>query len=155
MAKKEIPQIVPVTEPEYSLLTEPWLKVVTKNGEVKNYGLYGLFENLDNVSSLLVDVEMEDPAIFRMLLAIMYRALDPVLVDDWKTWWSEGSLPVDRILDYLKESVHQLGIPSGPPEASGLIAQHVVDQVQGLFQALRAHRRAGDARLAACRAHMR
>lgn len=103
MAKKEIPQIVPVTEPEYSLLTEPWLKVVTKNGEVKNYGLYGLFENLDNVSSLLVDVEMEDPAIFRMLLAIMYRALDPVLVDDWKTWWSEGSLPVDRILDYLKE----------------------------------------------------
>ena len=102
MAKKALPQIVPVTEPEYSLLHEPWLKAVGKDGSIRSYGLIELFENLDDLSSLMTDIEMEDSALFRMLLAITYRALDPVLEDDWKTWWTEGSFPVNRVVDYLK-----------------------------------------------------
>lgn len=103
MVKKESPKLVPVTEPEYSLLTEPWLGAVMEDGSIQRFGLVGLFENLDDVSSLVTDTEMEEPALFRLLLAIVYRALDPVLEDDYMEWWEDGRIPTGRVVDYLKE----------------------------------------------------
>ena len=101
LAKREPPTRVPVTQPEYSLLTEPWLGAVMNDGTIKRFGLIELFENLPNVSSLVTDTEMEEPALFRLLLAIVYRALDPVLEDDYMEWWDEGGFPTDRVVDYL------------------------------------------------------
>lgn len=103
MVKKELQKLVPVTEPEYSLLTEPWLGAVMEDGSIQRFGLVGLFENLDDVSSLVTDTEMEEPALFRLLLAIVYRALDPVLEDDYMEWWEDGRIPTDRVVDYLQE----------------------------------------------------
>ena len=71
------------------------------DGTIKRFGLIELFENLPNVSSLVTDTEMEEPALFRLLLAIVYRALDPVLEDDYMEWWDEGGFPTDRVVDYL------------------------------------------------------
>lgn len=101
LAKKAEPKRIPITEPSYSLLHEPWIGVVMRNGDFRKMGLIDFFRNLNDISSLMVDVGMEEPALFRLLLAIVYRALDPVLVDDWKEWWNSGSIPVDRIIEYL------------------------------------------------------
>lgn len=102
MAKTKLPSLVPVTEPEYSLLDEPWLGAVMKDGTIQRFGLVGLFKNLNDVSSLVTDTEMEEPALFRFLLAVVYRALDPVLEDDYMDWWDDG-LPTDRVVAYLRD----------------------------------------------------
>lgn len=102
-SKTTEPSLVQITQPEFNLTVEPWIGVVLKDGMMQEWGLIDLFTHLDDVASLRVESELEDPAIFRMLLAICYRALDPVLTEEWVNWWDEGSLPTDRIVRYLED----------------------------------------------------
>lgn len=107
---------VPIDEPRYSLLTEPWIKVVMNDNTIQQFGLLDFFENINGISSLIVDADMEDPALFRLFLAIVYRALDPVLEDDWFDWWESNELPVDRIIRYLNDHEDEFWLyhPSKP-----------------------------------------
>lgn len=102
-SKTPEPSPVQITQPEFNLTVEPWIRVVLKDGTMQEWGLIDLFNHLNEIASLRVESELEDPAIFRMLLAICYRALDPVLTEDWVNWWDEGSLPTDRIVKYLED----------------------------------------------------
>jgi CRISPR system Cascade subunit CasA len=90
-----------IRECDYSLLDMPWIKVTDKNGAAKSLGLVELFDNITDIKSLSNDTTGQDISILRFLIAITYRANDPILGDDWEEWYN-GGFPSDRIVSYLK-----------------------------------------------------
>lgn len=88
-------------EKAFSLIEEPWVRVVDKSGAHRVVSLRTLFSDISSFTNLDGGGALEDIAVFRLLLAITYASLDPVLRDDWEEWWNDG-LPVDRIISYLE-----------------------------------------------------
>lgn len=88
-------------EKAFSLIEDPWVRVVDKSGAHRVVSLRTLFSDISSFTNLDGGGALEDIAVFRLLLAITYAALDPVLRDDWEEWWNDG-LPVDRIISYLE-----------------------------------------------------
>ncbi|MGW3064431.1 type I-E CRISPR-associated protein Cse1/CasA [Streptomyces sp. NPDC001130] len=74
--------------PSFNLVTEPWLPVQRTDGTVGLVSLLGLFEQANSLRRLVGDVPTQELALLRLLLAVLYDALDgPVEVEDWEDLW--------------------------------------------------------------------
>jgi CRISPR system Cascade subunit CasA len=93
----------PSEEPAFSLIREPWIKTIDLDGSKKTRSLHDVFEDINSIKTLSGDNVTQDVSILRILLAIVYDALNPVLTDDWKKWFTENTLPKERILAYLDD----------------------------------------------------
>jgi CRISPR system Cascade subunit CasA len=87
---------------QYSLLDEPWIQVLDDHGERRELGIIDVFTHVNTLRSLDNESVIQNVAIMRLLIAITYRALDPVLKDDWMTWYPDG-FPSDKVVAYLQK----------------------------------------------------
>lgn len=88
----------------YSLLNQPWLLARTSDGP-REMGLMEVFEDAHEMVGLAGEIPTQEAACLRLLLAILYRAVD-LDEDDpyatWRQWWNNGRLPVADVQDYLR-----------------------------------------------------
>lgn len=89
----------------YDLLSQPWLLVRTDEG-VREVGLLEAFERAHEIRGLAGEIPTQEAACLRLMLAILYRTVDGMDVDDpaleaWEGWWRDRRLPVAEIRDYL------------------------------------------------------
>lgn len=94
-----------VSQQQYSLLDEPWIQAIDIHGESKSVGLIDVFKQSNTLCSLNNESVIQDVAIMRFLISIVYRALDPVLKEDWDEWYP-NNFPSDRIIEYLLKNEH-------------------------------------------------
>lgn len=60
-----------MTDKHFNLLTEPWLKVIDLKGQEKEVSLVTLFKNASSYARLAGEMQTQDLAILRLLLAIL------------------------------------------------------------------------------------
>lgn len=95
-----------MNEKAFSLLDEPWLPVRLVDGRVCMLGLLDVFRRSAEIAELADVAPPSVVAHYRLLLAILHRALSRAHPQGWKDkdrarWWRQG-LPVDVVGDYLE-----------------------------------------------------
>lgn len=96
--------------PSFNLATEPWLPVQRANGKVGLVSLLGLFEQADSLRRLVGDVPTQELALLRLLLAVLYDALDgPAEVEDWEDLWLSSD-PFAAVPEYLARHSDRFGL---------------------------------------------
>ncbi|MDO4725075.1 MAG: type I-E CRISPR-associated protein Cse1/CasA [Comamonadaceae bacterium] len=91
---------------EFNLLDEPWLPVRLADGRTKTLGLLEAFLRSAEIRALAETAPPSLVAQYRLLLAILHRALKHAYPQGWKDkdrarWWSEG-FPVEAVNAYLE-----------------------------------------------------
>ncbi|GAA0900992.1 type I-E CRISPR-associated protein Cse1/CasA [Streptomyces thermoalcalitolerans] len=87
--------------PSFDLVSMPWLPVQRADGTVEEVSLLDLFEQADGLRRLVGDVPTQEIALLRLLLAILYDALDgPAEIEDWEDLWVSPR-PFAPVADYL------------------------------------------------------
>lgn len=94
-----------MTAPAYDLLEQPWLRVRTLEGEIQEVSLREIFRRSGEIADLAGESASQNFAVFRVLVAILIRALrsqgledDPV--DLWQEQLADGSFR-DQVDAYL------------------------------------------------------
>lgn len=92
----------------FSLLDAPWLRVLDREGTVREVGLLEAFEKAHELRRLLGNTASEEAALLRLLTAILYRALpapgpSEERSEQWNRWWTAATLPIAQINDYLEK----------------------------------------------------
>ncbi|MFK0293904.1 type I-E CRISPR-associated protein Cse1/CasA [Streptomyces sp. NPDC090442] len=88
--------------PSFDLVSLPWMPVQRTDGTVTEVSLLGLFEQAASLRRLVGDVPTQEMALLRLLLAIVYDALDgPVEVEDWEDLWLADA-PFATVPAYLE-----------------------------------------------------
>ncbi|PJK08193.1 type I-E CRISPR-associated protein Cse1/CasA [Lysobacteraceae bacterium NML120232] len=93
-------------EKSFNLLDEPWLPVRLADGSIKNVSLLEAFRRSGEIVALAETAPPNLVAQYRLLLAILHRALTRRHPQGWKDkdrarWWREG-LPIEAIVAYLE-----------------------------------------------------
>lgn len=114
-------------EKRFSLLREPWIAVMDKEGDLKEVSLKNLYRNAHNYVSLAGETEAQNMAVLRFLLAMLHaiygrwnvyddtgkpiKAFDqrklwdlPAqkdLLSQWGFTWQQGKFPIDAIEGYM------------------------------------------------------
>ena len=74
--------------PSFDLVSSPWLPVQRLDGTVEELSLLDLFAQADDLRRLVGDVATQEMALLRLLLAVVYDALDgPAEIEDWEDLW--------------------------------------------------------------------
>lgn len=85
----------------YNLIEKPFIKAFSSDGSSQELGIMEIFRQAKIISRIGGDTELQELPLTRLLLAIMYRALDTVDTQgDWETLWQQG-IPLDKIENYL------------------------------------------------------
>lgn len=90
----------------FNLLDEPWLPVRLADGHTKELGLLDVFRRSSQIMALAETAPPSLVAQYRLLLAVLHRALTRAFPEGWKDkdrarWYREG-LPVEAVADYLE-----------------------------------------------------
>ena len=90
----------------FNLLDERWLSVQLADGRTEELGLLDVFRHSAQIVALAETAPPNLVAQYRLLLAILHRALASALPQGWKDkdrarWYREG-LPVQVVVDYLE-----------------------------------------------------
>lgn len=106
-----------MTNPSFNLLDEPWIQAVEHNGTVAEVSLLEVFTRPRDFSRLTGDLVTQEAAIFRLLLAIMHRAVrGPEDIDHWEELYRDEETTLRTVRDYLERfrSRFDLRHPSEP-----------------------------------------
>lgn len=90
----------------YNLLNERWMPVRLANGKSDEFGLLEVFRRSDEIVALAETAPPNLVAQYRLLLAILNRALHRALPQGWRDedrarWYHEG-MPYEAVRDYLE-----------------------------------------------------
>ncbi|KAB8169845.1 type I-E CRISPR-associated protein Cse1/CasA [Streptomyces sp. 3MP-14] len=87
----------------FDLTSEPWLPVLGQDGLVREVSLREVFARADEARRLVGELATQDIALLRLLLAILYDALNgPATVEDWEELWQARD-PFAAVPGYLDE----------------------------------------------------
>ncbi|MFI1956015.1 type I-E CRISPR-associated protein Cse1/CasA [Streptomyces xinghaiensis] len=92
--------------PSFNLVSDPWLPVQRADGTVEEVSLAELFAQAGDLRRLVGDLPTQDMALLRLLLAIVYDALDgPAEIEDWEELWlsPDPFAAVPAYLDLYRE----------------------------------------------------
>lgn len=95
---------------DFNLLDEPWLPVRLADGRVESVGLLRLFRLGGDVVALAETAPPSLIAEYRLLLAIVHRALvrsQGTWTDAQRAGWYRQGLPVDEVCAYLEAWRHR------------------------------------------------
>ncbi|WP_282795519.1 type I-E CRISPR-associated protein Cse1/CasA [Streptomyces sp. CC224B] len=89
--------------PSFDLVSAPWLPVQRSDGTVEEVSLLRLFEEAHHLRRLVGDVPTQELALLRLLLAILYDALDgPAELEDWEELWNSQDA-LSAVPGYLEQ----------------------------------------------------
>lgn len=86
--------------PTFNLIDQPWIRVQRLDGSIAKVSLLECFEEAGELKQILGDLPTQSFALYRLLLAIMYRATGGQ-PDYWAQWWAQRELPLAQIDAYL------------------------------------------------------
>ncbi len=106
-----------MSEKEFNLLDEPWIRVMTLNGETEEQSLLHVLCYAQEYKRLAGELPAQDFAVMRLLLAVVQTVIyrydeddEESLLDEpqeavkrWRRIWKGGCLPSDLISEYLTE----------------------------------------------------
>ncbi|WP_208881868.1 type I-E CRISPR-associated protein Cse1/CasA [Streptomyces armeniacus] len=88
--------------PSFNLVSAPWLPVQCTDGTAEEMSLLDLFAKADGVRRLVGDLPTQEMALLRLLLAVLYDALEgPAEIEDWEDLWLSPD-PFAVVADYLE-----------------------------------------------------
>ncbi|WP_445401134.1 type I-E CRISPR-associated protein Cse1/CasA [Streptomyces sp. LE64] len=89
--------------PSFDLVDRPWLLVQREDGTTGEVSLREVFAQARTLRRLVGDLPTQEFALLRLLLAVLYDALDgPAELEDWEELWQADD-PFAPALDYLDE----------------------------------------------------
>nr|MDR2975158.1 type I-E CRISPR-associated protein Cse1/CasA [Propionibacteriaceae bacterium] len=96
--------------PSFNLIDEPWIDVRWPDGRVSTESLTTVFAHANEITQIAGELPTQAFAIFRILLAILQRAIltaadfdeDEEPADVWGGFWSSSDLPLSDITAYLE-----------------------------------------------------
>ncbi|NNG35424.1 type I-E CRISPR-associated protein Cse1/CasA [Nakamurella aerolata] len=100
----------PPVAPDFNLIDEPWIPVVTLDGGAETVSLADLFRRAPELRRIDGEIGTQSFALLRLCLAILQRAFDhyldegydPVpMVEDLREQWTDAAVP--DIVDYLAQ----------------------------------------------------
>lgn len=93
---------IEMPESIFNLVEKPWIPVLTGKGLVEEVGLLDILTKAHNYKSIAHQSPLVCAALYRLLLAVLHRALKgPEHLDEAVEIFKLGSFPRDRISDYL------------------------------------------------------
>ncbi len=99
-----------MSQPSFNLVDAPWLPVTRLDGVSEELSLAEIFDRAEDVASLDDASPLCTVALHRLLLAIVYRAIDgPADQAAWRALWRDG-LPVAAISAYLEKWRHRFDL---------------------------------------------
>ncbi|WP_329065615.1 type I-E CRISPR-associated protein Cse1/CasA [Amycolatopsis sp. NBC_01480] len=85
----------------FNLLDEPWITVLTGDGQERDVSILEVFEQAPALSVIGGEVSTQAFAITRLLVAFLHRALDgPADQPAWAALWEQPALPMERVHAY-------------------------------------------------------
>lgn len=97
----------------FNLCTKAWLPAMYLDGSVREISLKTAFEEAGSIKELSGDIPEQVLPVYRMMLAILYRAYPlpegddrKALLDTWKEVWHAGKFDMESIgqyIDYFKD----------------------------------------------------
>lgn len=84
----------------FNVFNDQWIAVVDTDGNHEEVSLRTLLDNARHYRGLDGELECQDTAVIRLILAFLYRALEPN-DDDWYGIWNAGRFPMDKIEAYV------------------------------------------------------
>lgn len=84
----------------YDLLTEPWIPVITTNGERKRIGLIALFEQAQDIKEISHYNPLVIASVYRLCLAILFRVWDSGKTKEYQQKFLQGQFE-PSLFDYL------------------------------------------------------
>lgn len=92
----------PPAVPEFNLITEPWIPVLTVNGTREELGLRDLLARSCDIESISADSVLVETAVLRLLVALLCHAHQgPRDVSEWRRLWDAPSLLDEEMAAYL------------------------------------------------------
>ncbi len=105
-----------MSQKEFNLLHEPWIKVMKFDGSIDEVSLVKVFEEAHHYQGLAGELPTQDVAVMRILLAILHAVFervnlqgipDPVLspekaLERWQLLWDRAYFPMELISKYLE-----------------------------------------------------
>ncbi|WP_225844909.1 type I-E CRISPR-associated protein Cse1/CasA [Streptomyces sp. HPF1205] len=86
----------------FDLVSRPWLPVLREDGTTAELSLDDVFRHAAGIRRLVGDLPTQELALLRLLLAILYDALDgPEDIEDWEELW-EDEEPFAPVAAYLE-----------------------------------------------------
>lgn len=109
-----------MTDKEFNLLDENWVRVITPECEIKEVSLTDAIVHSHEYSGLCGELPTQDVAVMRLLLAVLHTVFSRVneegeptpleepdeALERWKAIWDMGHIPENPVRDYL-ESQHE------------------------------------------------
>lgn len=106
-----------IMQKQFSLISEPWVKVVDLQNSVKELSLKDVFAQAQEIRCLAGELSNQDFALLRLLLAIMQTVVyryepngkEQLLTDPqealkrWKSIWEKKTFPMSEILNYFSK----------------------------------------------------
>lgn len=94
--------------PEFNLLREPWIAVLTREGAREDVSLCDAFRRAPEFRCLAGELPAQDTAVLRLLLAVLHSVFrdfgdEYEALDVWKELWDVGEFPYEKIERYLKQ----------------------------------------------------
>ena len=87
---------------EFNLIDEPWIPVRYLDGRRRDLGICGTLMQSDNIAAIEDQSPLVVAAVHRLLLAVLYRALEgPTDIDKARALFQDG-IPIDKVVGYLK-----------------------------------------------------
>lgn len=84
----------------FNVYDEPWIAIVNMDGVHEEVSLRTLLDNAGCYRGLDGELECQDTAVMRFILAFLYRALEPK-DDDWYEIWDAGAFDIHKIDTYV------------------------------------------------------
>ncbi|BEH01374.1 type I-E CRISPR-associated protein Cse1/CasA [Brooklawnia propionicigenes] len=96
-----------MTPPRFNLIDDPWLIVRNVNGDTETVSMHTAFARAHELRRLSGELPSQDFAVLRILLAVLYRAVEGSARADplayWAELWATAELPLQAIDQYLEE----------------------------------------------------
>ncbi len=89
-------------KPEYDLTREPWIPCLRLDGSPTMLGLGEVLANAHELREISAETPLCTASIYRLLLALLQRVLNPTNIDAWEALWRAGAWPADQIEAYLE-----------------------------------------------------
>jgi len=94
--------------PEFNLLYEPWIAVLTNGGDKKEISLCEVYKSAQAYRSLAGELPAQNTAVLRLLLAVLHSAYNNFETaeeaeDFWVTLWQDGSFRYEAIVNCLRQ----------------------------------------------------
>ncbi len=106
-----------MSNPEFNLLDEPWIRVLTLNGEMQEVSMTEALLRAHEFADLRGEMHVQDVCVLRLLLAVLHTVFSRcdtngtpsqiITQNDalgrWKELWDKQRFPEEAVMGYLKK----------------------------------------------------